>query len=39
MFHVNYFEDLFESIPEYRKIKLMMFLIENDVDLFTECGY
>ena len=38
MVHVNYFEDLFESIPDYRKIILLMCLIENDVDLLTECG-
>ena len=30
---VNYSEDLFESIPDYRKIVLLMFLIKNDVNL------
>ena len=35
----NYFEDLFESIPNYRKIVLLMFLLKNDVDFLQECGY
>ena len=39
MDHVNYFKYLFESIPDYRKIVLLMFLIKNDVDLLTECGF
>ena len=34
---VNYFEDFFESIPDYRKIVLLMFLIKNDVNLLNEC--
>ena len=33
MDNVNYFEDLIESIPDCRKIVLLMFLIENDVNL------
>ena len=36
---VNYFEDLFESIPDYRKFVLLMFLIKNDVNLLYECGF
>ena len=36
---VGWFKDLFESIPHYRKIVFLMFLIKNDVDLLTECGY
>ena len=36
---VNYFEDLFESIPDYGKIVLLMFLIKNDVNLLYECGF
>ena len=39
MNHVNYFKDLFESIPDYRKIVLLMFLIQNDADLLKECGF
>ena len=30
---------MFEAIPEYRKIVLLMFLIKNDADLLSECGY
>ena len=36
---VKYFEDLFESIPNFRKIVLLMFLIRNDVNLLYECGF
>ena len=36
---VNYFEDLFESIPDYKKIVLLMFLIKNDVTFLYECGF
>ena len=36
---VNYFKDLFESIPDYTKIVLLMFLIENDVNFLYECGF
>ena len=39
MNNVNYFEDLFESIPDYRKIVILMFLINNDVNLLYECGF
>ena len=35
----NYFKDLFESIPDFRKIVLLIFLIENDADLLQECGF
>ena len=34
----NCFIDLFELIPDYRKIVLLMFLIKNDNDLLTEFG-
>ena len=30
---VNYFKDLFESIPDHKKIVLLLFLIKNDVDM------
>ena len=39
MNNVNYFTDLFESIPDYKKIVLLMFLIKNDVNYLYECGY
>ena len=39
MKNVNYFSDLFESITDYKKIVLLMFLIENDVNLLYECGF
>ena len=31
MNNVYYFTDLFESIPDYKKIVLLKFLIKNDV--------
>ena len=39
MKHEIYFEVIFESIPDYRKTVLLMFLIKNDDDLLNECGY
>ena len=39
MNNVNYFTDLFESIPEYKKIVLLMFLIENNVNFLYECRF
>ena len=39
MNNVNYFRDLFESIPDYKKIVLLMFLIENDVNFLYERGF
>ena len=35
----NYFEDLFQSLPDYRKIVLLMFLIKNDTDFLLEIGF
>ena len=35
----NYFKDIFESIPDYRKIVLLMFLIKNDKDLLLEIDF
>ena len=32
MDQINYFSDLFESIPDYKKIVLLLFLIKNDVN-------
>ena len=39
MNNVNYFTDLFGSIPDYRKIVLSMFLIKNDKDLLFDIGF
>ena len=36
---MNYFKDLFESIPDYRKIVLLMFLIKDDKNLLKEVGF
>ena len=38
MKNVIYFRDLFESIPDYRKIVFLIFLIINDIDFLEECG-
>ena len=39
MNNVNYFTDLFESLPDYKKIVSLMFLIKNDVNFLYECGF
>ena len=39
MDHVNYLKDMFKSIPDYRKIVLLIVLIQNDDDLLKECGF
>ena len=39
MNNVNFFNDMFESIPDYRKIVLLMFSIQNDIILLYECGF
>ena len=39
MNYENCFKDLFESIPDYRKIVLLMFLIQNDKNLLREVGF
>ena len=39
MNNVNYFIDMFESIPDYRKIILLIFLIQNDKKLLKEVGF
>ena len=36
MNYENYFRDIFESIPDYRKIVLIMFLTKNDKNLSQE---
>ena len=35
----SYFKDLFESIPDYRKIVLLIFLNQNHKNLLKEIGY
>ena len=39
MNYENYFKDLFESIPDYRKIVLVIFLIQNEKDLLRDYGF
>ena len=39
MDYEKHFKDLLESVPDYRKIVLLMFLIKNDVDLLVEFGF
>ena len=39
MNNANYFEELFESIQDYRKIVLLIFLIQNDKNLLKEIGF
>ena len=34
-----YFKDMFESIPNYRKVVLLIFLIQNDKKLLKEIGF
>ena len=36
MKYENCFKEMFESIPDYRKIVLLMFVINNEVDLLNE---
>ena len=35
----KYFKDLFESIHDYRKIVLLIYLIQNDKNLLQEIGF
>ena len=39
MDHVHYFKDLFESIPEWRKIVLLLFSFRSDDDVLFACGF
>ena len=39
MDNVNFFKDLFESITDYKKIVLLMFLIKDDKNLLKEFGF
>ena len=35
----NFFKDVFQSKPDYRKIVLLIFLIQNDKNLLQEIGF
>ena len=39
MDNVNYLKDLFDSITDYRKIVLLIFLIQNNKNLLKEIGF
>ena len=39
MNNANYFKDIFDSIQDYRKIVLLIFLIQNDKNLLKEIGF
>ena len=39
MNHENYFKDIFESIHDYKKIVLLIFLIQNDKNLLYEVSF
>ena len=39
MDNINYFRELFEAIPDFKKIVLLMFLIKNDVNFLYEYGF
>ena len=39
MDYENYFKDMFESIPDYRKLVLLIFSIQNDKNLLKEIGF
>ena len=35
----NYFKSLFESMPNYKKIVVIIHLIRNDIKSLEECGF
>ena len=35
---INYFKDIFESIHDYKKIVLLIFLIKKDIGLLNDFG-
>ena len=39
MNNANCFIDMFESIHDYRKIIILLFLIQNDKNLLKEIGF
>ena len=38
MNYENYFKDLLESLPDYRKTVLLLHVIQDDDDFLRECG-
>ena len=39
MINSDYFRDIFESMYDYKKIVLLIYLIQNDKNLLTEIGF
>ena len=39
MDNINYFQDILKSIHDYKKIVLLIFLIQNDKNLLHEVGF
>ena len=39
MYNENYFKGIFESIHDYKKIVLLIFLIQNNKNLLHEVGF
>ena len=39
MDHVTYFKDMFESIQDYRKLVLLIYIFQNDRNLSREIGF
>ena len=39
MNYENYFKNIFESIHDYKKLVLLIFLIQNDKNLLQEIGF
>ena len=39
MNYENYFKDIFESIEDYKKRIILIFLIQNDKNLLEEIGF
>ena len=39
MNNVNFFTELLESIADYKKIVLLLFLFKNDFIFLYECGF
>ena len=39
MKYVTFLKDLFESNPDYKKIVLLLFLVNNDIGLLGEYGF
>ena len=39
MISENCFKNMFESIPDYRKIVFLLILIKDDKSVLKECGF